>query len=247
MNEPLPELSPDSRALLQAGRLPEPVPAELAARIWQGVSRALPAGHVATPQTHALAKLARTYTLKQVAIVSAGVFAAGVGAGAGVTVAVGPPRRAPVAAPLPASAPEPSRQAVLAPLPLAPKPASKPARVFQKPVGALGQPSEEQPTAQPPPAPPSMDSSLAAERALIAQARSALQRRAPEDALVALRSHATEFPAGHLAEEREALRVQALVATGYRAAAERAAAEFERKYPQSLMMPAVQAALHDTP
>jgi outer membrane protein assembly factor BamD (BamD/ComL family) len=91
------------------------------------------------------------------------------------------------------------------------------------------------------------DQDLAIEGTLISRARSALQRGAPLEALEAVRDHQARFPAGSLAQEREALRVQALMAAGDRSGAEAAAARFERSYPQGIMGPAVRAALGKEP
>jgi hypothetical protein len=98
-----------------------------------------------------------------------------------------------------------------------------------------------------PPPPLVVESDLDAERFLIARARSALQGGSPLDALAALGLHERRFRTGALAEERDALRVEALIASGDRAAAEAAAARFEIDYPNGLMEPAVRSALSPAP
>jgi hypothetical protein len=92
-------------------------------------------------------------------------------------------------------------------------------------------------------APAGHDSDLAAERALLEVARTALARGAHPDALASLNRHASQFPHGQLAEEREALAVQALVAAGRTDEAHRRAERFRQRYPNSMMEPAVEAAL----
>ena len=85
--------------------------------------------------------------------------------------------------------------------------------------------------------------SLAAERALLDPARTALGRGDGASALDAVRKHELAFRSGALAEEREAIAVQALVQLKRR---EEAAARGERflvRYPGSVLAPAVRAAL----
>jgi hypothetical protein len=91
------------------------------------------------------------------------------------------------------------------------------------------------------------DLRLGAERKLIEMARSALARGHTERALAALRSHARSYPRGQLAEERESLMVQALVAWGEPGRARERAARFHRRYPHSLFGPVVDEALRSIP
>jgi hypothetical protein len=84
---------------------------------------------------------------------------------------------------------------------------------------------------------------LAKERALVDRARAAIARGRPGDAQEAVDEHARDFPNGQLAEEREALAVQALAQAGrMREAAERAAA-FRKRWPNSVLTPVVDEAL----
>lgn len=76
--------------------------------------------------------------------------------------------------------------------------------------------------------------SLAAERRLVDSARAALAQGRHEPALSALATHRRRFPDGALAEERDALEVEALVAAGRRDEAAAAATGFEHRYPASL-------------
>lgn len=81
---------------------------------------------------------------------------------------------------------------------------------------------------------------LAAERALLADARAAMQASDAARALAILDEHARRFPRGQLAEERDALRVAALWRGGDHDAARRRAGDFARRHPDSLFLPSVQ-------
>lgn len=83
---------------------------------------------------------------------------------------------------------------------------------------------------------------LAAERTMLDVARTALGRGNGANALVACDDHARRFPRGALAEEREAIAVQALVLE-HRGEDARARAErFRKTHPRSILLPAVLAA-----
>lgn len=75
--------------------------------------------------------------------------------------------------------------------------------------------------------------SLADELALLQRARRILLKD-PARALTLAEQHARDYPRGVIAEERELLAVQALLATDQRAAAERRARRFERVHPSSV-------------
>ncbi|WP_394822189.1 outer membrane protein assembly factor BamD [Pendulispora albinea] len=96
-----------------------------------------------------------------------------------------------------------------------------------------------------PPAFPSAarDGALAAERALVETARAALARADANAALTTLQRHARQFPNGVLAEEREALAVQALAKTGDAAAAKSRGERFLQRFPRSLFVPIVEDAM----
>jgi len=111
------------------------------------------------------------------------------------------------------------------------------------------------PTAEPPsPVAPAGESSggvrpgsgageLARERALLDQARAQIAAGEPARALDYVERHGRRHPQGALSEEREALAVNALVGLGrYREALQRGEA-FRSRYPNSLLMPSVEAAL----
>ena len=140
-------------------------------------------------------------------------------------VAVAPPIAAPVVLPPPA------------PVPAAPPPvvAPPPERAPPRPEHvARVEPRER-------------DRSLAAERALIEQARTALAREQGAAALAVLERHAREFPQGELEEERESLQVQALVGLDRFDQARKVAARFHRRFPRSIFGAVVDEALRSIP
>lgn len=121
-------------------------------------------------------------------------------------------------------------------------------------------PAPSAPSATPPPtleppdeAPPAArasnavgrDVDLAAERALLEVARTALARGDAASALAALDAHKKRFPRGRLLEERESLAVQALAAAGKRDEARRRADQFRKRSPDSMLLPAVDEALNE--
>jgi hypothetical protein len=88
---------------------------------------------------------------------------------------------------------------------------------------------------------------LAAERALLDVARSALARGEAGEAIAATERHAREYPDGSLVEEREAIAVKALVALGRMGEARRRAHALEQRFPNGLTVRAVRAAVGDAP
>lgn len=86
---------------------------------------------------------------------------------------------------------------------------------------------------------PSATSTLAEEQALVDRARAALSRGRPKDALAAVTEHERRFGRGRLAEEREILAIQALVADGRTTEARTRAARFRTTFPKSLFLPSL--------
>ncbi|MBN2573206.1 MAG: hypothetical protein JXP73_01455 [Deltaproteobacteria bacterium] len=143
-------------------------------------------------------------------------------------------------------------------LPAAPTivvPAPAPVLPLPPPPAPLVQPERAEPAAPSPVRVPraesgfaaARDRGLAAERKLVEMARSALARGRTDDALAALRRHARAFTKGQLAEERDSLFVQVLVAKGDFTHARKRAAAFYQRYPQSLFSPVVEQALRSMP
>jgi len=88
---------------------------------------------------------------------------------------------------------------------------------------------------------------LADENALIEAARSALGARDAQAAAGFLQRHARLHPAGQMEEEREALWVQTLIAEGDAPGARARAETFRRRFPHSIQLEAVSAALEKIP
>jgi hypothetical protein len=88
---------------------------------------------------------------------------------------------------------------------------------------------------------------LDAERALLDDARAAIAHRNTSRALDLLAQHARTYARPILVEEREALEIEALVAATRYSDAKVRAAEFRRKNPTSLFLPAVDSALAAIP
>ncbi len=84
---------------------------------------------------------------------------------------------------------------------------------------------------------------LAKEQVLLDTARAALARGRADDALVAVASHATQFPQGRLVEDREAVAVQALAAAGRLDEARARAKAFRARYPRSIYLKAIERSL----
>jgi hypothetical protein len=76
-------------------------------------------------------------------------------------------------------------------------------------------------------------SRLAAEGRVVLEARADVREGRPEDALRVLEASRAAFADGALAQEREALTIEALARTGRRAEASRRAAAFLRAHPES--------------
>lgn len=91
------------------------------------------------------------------------------------------------------------------------------------------------------------DVDLGMERALIERARMASARGDNASALAALDRHAQDFPRGRLTEEREALAIQALVQAGRLEEARGRAARFRTRFPSSVFLAAISAALGAAP
>ena len=78
---------------------------------------------------------------------------------------------------------------------------------------------------------------------MLDRARSALVRHDAADALSAIRSHEKSFARGQLVEERESMRVLALVLAHDFGSARAAAERFHKVYARSMFLPVVDRAL----
>lgn len=84
---------------------------------------------------------------------------------------------------------------------------------------------------------------LPSEFDLLARAQAAYTHHDFSRALALVAEHTRRFPSGHLAEEREALRVRSLLGSGRSEDAERAAAAFARRFPRSVLLPRARESL----
>jgi hypothetical protein len=137
---------------------------------------------------------------------------------------------------LPSLAPLPT------PFPLSETTNSQPPSAVQ-PVAARVAPSA--PGAPIPSETPNDDVALAAERQLLEQARLALVRGDAIGALASLNEHRARYPNSQIAEERDALSIKALLRAGRVGDARLRGVEFRRQFPNSLLLPALDAALHE--
>jgi hypothetical protein len=78
---------------------------------------------------------------------------------------------------------------------------------------------------------------FAVEISLLQRAQAAYTRRDFTAALTLIVEQARRFPNGHLAEEREALRVRSLARLGRKGDARRAASDFRSRFPRSRLLP----------
>lgn len=83
---------------------------------------------------------------------------------------------------------------------------------------------------------PSAQESYAAELSLLRRAHVAYASRDFPSALVLVTEHTREFPNGHLAEEREALRIKSLAGSGRARDARRTVAAFAARFPRSVLL-----------
>jgi hypothetical protein len=194
---------------------------------------AAPGGHVAASlAAHGARRLATGSLVKTVAtLVVGGVIGSGVHEAYDRAI----DRRAEhakvaVVAPPAAPAPAPVAPPVVVPTPEPPAPSA----LHLKATPVKPEPRER-------------DRSLAAERGLIEQARTALSREQGAAALAALERHARDFPQGELEEERESLRVHALVGLQQFDQARKIGARFQRRFPRSIFGAVVDEALKSIP
>jgi TolA-binding protein len=205
----------------------------------------------AVEQRALLAGLGALSAASPQAAVTAGATRAGVSAIAGKTVVVlALVFSAGFGAGMLARGLQSSPVAPVATLVLPPSPVlTSPTTPSESPVTLVQSTAASLPTATAAPSAPApaqvaaSPSSLAAERDLVDTARAALSRGRANDALAAVQTHASRFPNGALAEEREALAVQALVIAGRVEAARERGAKFHRRYPKSIFGSSVDAIL----
>ena len=92
-------------------------------------------------------------------------------------------------------------------------------------------------------APRASNGDLEREQALIDVARAGLARSHPDVALDAIARHEAAYPHGQLSEERDGLRIVALLRSGHRDEARVRAGTFRTSYPKSALWPKIERAL----
>lgn len=237
MNE-LPPLSKELAALRDAARPPRP-PAGFEDRVAAKLAQSM----LTIPEAPAPSGAATTTTQLPLAkLISGGVLVLLTGVGLGValdrTVLQPPP---PVVA-APVVVPEPVRVAPVV-VPVEPVKVVAPEAVVApvEPVKVVA----PQPVPPPPKpvvevtAPPASgrDVSLSAERALLEVARAAMAKGDLPATFAALEKHQHDFANGRLAEEREALFIQALHTAGRESEAASRTEQFNKQFPDSLLAP----------
>ena len=247
------ELSPELRRLLKRASAHSAMPADAPERLFAKVSASVAiAGGVgvagaaaqassakaAVGATGKLAALAKWSTL---AIFASGAVVGAVAHSGYARLTAAPPNAvsAPVVAPPPPSS--------SAPVESPSAPASSPSA---PPTATTAQPERPAPTASAV-APPTAridetsdpDRSPAAERAALEIARTAIGRGQAAAALAELDRHAQRFPRSRFSEERDSLRIQALIIAGRTPEAKQRLEEFRKRRPKSLFLPALEAAL----
>jgi hypothetical protein len=219
----VPELSPSTKALLAEERAIVPqddaVRARLASRAHEAVRLGPPAPHpLGVPRT-GLSKIV-------VAAAAALVLAGGVGSGVYLLKAAEP--NVPTAA-----APPPLPTLSEVPLP-EPGPRAEASSPPEAPT--TGRPPEPSPAPNARPSASSRHDGGLEELQLLSRARRADARGDFSEVLALASEHERTFPAGRLAEEREVLRVRALVGLGQTAQARKVAARFRRQFPRSVLL-----------
>ena len=229
IEEPLEPLDPELAALLDVERSAA-VPSAALERVWTHVSRGSPPG--GSPN-----RAGPRFAVSHGRRIAGTAFVLGIAVGAAGYALVRPPSPVrvvyverpptePASRPAPLVAPETSA---------APSPSAIP---------ALPERHGESPPLRASTAPPL---TLSAERALLDDARTALAAGDAARALARLDEHVRRFPKPRLAEEREALAVQALVLLKRYDEARERAARFKASAPNSLFLPAIDTSLSSIP
>ncbi len=215
--------TPDLTALLEQGRIHEPVPANVRARVLARArdTASAPAGSLDPTVDCAVSSSptvgGRRWRVPFAATVT--MVAGGALASAAVlTYRFGSPQSV-------------LQSTSVAVLPRQPQP---PARTL---------PVEPQPTRAPTPSraarPANIRESYSAELQLLNRSQAAYAAGNLSSALELLAEHARRFPKGRLAEEREAVRIRSLAGLGLTIEARRAAVMFANRFPRSALLPRV--------
>ncbi|MGH1343876.1 MAG: hypothetical protein ACRBN8_20125 [Nannocystales bacterium] len=143
----------------------------------------------------------------------------------------GPPRNVPTATAVPKQPPLQPADPAVRPQPTPPTP---PAHAASRTPRADSKPTRVRPPAKP-------KASVQEELALIQRMQTALRSSAHEHVLNLARRHATTYPSGAFAEDREALRALAVCESGD-AAGPTTASRFHKRWPESMHRDRIEAA-----
>lgn len=226
-----PGLAPETQALLAHERVPPALPDDVRARLLSRANAAVLEGPPALQPAAARGLFGKPLVLGAAAAVVAAAIVAAV-AWRAEPVPNGPVTTASVPSALPSAVPAPT----LAPSAVVTPPAPSAISTF-----------EELPTAKARSSASSREANGLDEIQLLARARKDDARRDYASVLSALSEHERSFPAGRLSEEREVLRVKALVGLGRTEEARRAAAKFRRRFPRSVLLDTVEQMLPSAP
>jgi hypothetical protein len=236
-------LSPEVEALVAHERVPPPQSEAVRARV---LSRAREALSVSPPLPRS-SRMTRASVGKTLAAAAGGV-ALVVGIAAALQLVSRTRPEAPPAGTAPVTAPLPSENpAARAPVPTAPsEAAAAPAADAE-----AGLDSSTNRTRREASVPSSVRSNRSDggldELQLLSRARQADARHDYGAGLALLAEHERNYPAGRLAEEREVLRLKALVGLGRADQARRAATRFRRQFPRSVLLHRVDEMLVSLP
>ncbi len=222
-------LPPDVASLLASERAREPADDARVERLLARFEVARDVRDEAPPREPAATSPLRAGWRRDVALLTLG---AALGAGAHAVIARRPP---PAVVTRTVRVPQVIERVVTvpapAPAPTAPADAGAPAPVEGAPRRGHGAPRDD------------ADGALAAERAALEIARTALSRGQAQAALDALSRYEHHHRGGALGEERASLWVIALARAGRTGEARERAASFRRRWPESYLLPAVEAVL----
>jgi len=216
--------------LLEHGRTIRPAPDLVRARALAR-ARATIAAAEAAPTDATRSPPARRYHLRFAFAAALALAAGAAGAAVGlVSQAFHPPELAPVASPraaAPVRGPAIDLATAGGPTPEPPATVAPSAAIAKRPRPARTLTPRE---------------SYAAELDLLQRAHAAYVGRSFSNALAIVAEHRRRFPSGRLAEEREALRVRSLAASGRTEEARRVVETFAGQFPHSVLLPRLQQA-----
>lgn len=236
MKDELEPMEPQLHALLNRGAAPIVPASEAQQRVLQKLATTLPVAGVATmAASTANAKL----FWAKIMVLLASSFVLGAGAGGALVYSNYEPKVVYVERPVSTESVSPQPNPILN----APSP-SVPTRPSEKTTPK----TESVKAGKPPPSRPvTQTSRLKEESALIDAAKSEFVQGDIEGCFKTLEQHRNRFPDGILAEEREALAIQALVRLGRPTDAQSRAKDFLTNHASSLMAPVVENAIKDIP